>query len=180
MLSTYQKTQEQLSLVDCTILQPQSSILWQTLSDGIFTLNWNSQRINAYINACNKAVAEFQITVSQVHRNASMIEDVKAAISNETLIRKSDFLGPTGFPVPAMSVTEFYDTIEMNRVSRLGKLSTKYRNVEHYFNKVGSCLHTNPSLIHRFHVSILLTGSSLLSMLLLLLLLLGTSMLFGK
>ncbi len=176
MLSAYQKTKEQLSLVDCTILQPQFSILWHTLSDGVFTLNWNSQRINAYINACNKAVAEFQSTVSQVHKNASMIEDVEAAISNERLIRKSDFLGATGVPVPAMSVTEFYDRIEMNRVSRLGMLSTKYRNIECYFNKVGSCLHKNPSLI-RFCVFILLTDSSLLSILLLLL---GASMLFVK
>ncbi len=149
MLAAYQKIKEQLNPIDYTILQPQFSRLWQTLSDGFFTLNWNSQRINAYINACNKAVAELQSTVSQVHKNARMIEDVETAISNERLIRKSDFLGPTGVPVPAMSVTEFYDMIEMNRTSRLAVLSTKYHSIEHHFNKVGH-LYTYPSLIRSY------------------------------
>ncbi len=157
MLAAYQKTKEQLSLIDCTILQPQFSILWQTLSDGVFTLNWNSQRINTYINTCNKVVAEFQSIVSQVHKNAIMIENVEAAISNEKLIRKTDFLGPTGVPLPPMPVTEFYDMIEMNRVSRLDVLSTKYRSMGRYFDKVG-CLHKSQSIIH---FCVLISDSSL-------------------
>ncbi len=159
MLAAYQKTNEQLSLIDCTILQPQFSILWQILSDGFFTLNWNSQRINAYINTCNKAVAEFQSIVSQVHKNASMIEGVEAAISNERLIRKTDFLGPTGVPLPRMSVTEFYDMVEMNRVSRLDVLSTKYCSMGRYFDKV-ECLHKSHSILLYY---VLIADSSLLS-----------------
>ncbi len=162
MLAAYQKTKEQLSPIDCTILKPRFSILWKTLSDGVYTLNWNSQRINAYVNACKKAVAKFQSIVNQVHKNESMIQEVEATISNEKLIRKSDFLGPTGNPLPPMSVTEFYDKIEMNRVARLDVLSSKYCNLGRYFNQVGCYI--NPSL--QYFSYVLIVGSSLLLLLL--------------
>jgi hypothetical protein len=46
------------------------------LRPGFTPLNWNSQRIPGFIDACNKAVAEFTGVVTQIHKSSAMIAEV--------------------------------------------------------------------------------------------------------
>ena len=91
----------------------------KTLKTGFTPLNWNSQRIPHFIEACNKEVEKFKSVLSEIQKNAVMIEEVVMAIQNSVLVQKEDFMDDEGNMNPPVDISEFYDQIEAKRVSIL-------------------------------------------------------------
>ena len=67
--------------IEKQLLQSHIEELNDVIKVGFYPLNWTSQRIPAYVEELGLALVRFSSIVSQVHKNASMIEDVVQNIS---------------------------------------------------------------------------------------------------
>jgi len=151
MLKYYDSLMARLSTVEAQLLKRQISSLQKVLKAGFTPLNWNSQRIPSFIEACNKALNEFSGCVSQIHKSAAMIEEVVSNIESTTLVQEQDFRGLDG-KIKPMEVLEFYDLIESKRISRLEGLVQKQKSIESPLIKVeelvaGTNTGTSPVLV---------------------------------
>jgi dynein heavy chain len=100
-----------------------------TIKVGFYPLNWTSQRIPAYIEELDMALVRFKSTISQLHKNAAMIEDVVQSISQTLLVQMKDFKSPQSGQLEPMDVSEFYDIMEARRSARLDSLVQEYRSI---------------------------------------------------
>ena len=107
-----------------------------TIKIGFYPLNWTSQRIPAYIEDLNLALVRFGSVVSQLQKNALMIEQVISKISSTLLLQGHDFRQPDG-SLQALDISEFYEVVETRRSSRLDGLVQEYKSIgESYLMKV--------------------------------------------
>ena len=74
------------------------------------------------------ALVRFKSTVSQLHKNAAMIDDVVSSIAGTLLIQARDFRGDSGQYEP-MDVSEFFEIMEARRAARLETLVQEYRTI---------------------------------------------------
>ncbi|KAH8057483.1 dynein light chain binding protein [Aureococcus anophagefferens] len=104
--------------VESELLVRQLAVLQRVLRTGFTPLNWNSQRIPFFIEACDKALNEFAGVVSQIQKSSTMIDEIVAAIEGTVLAQAIDLRsdGRTGAPV-LTDVTEFYEAMETKRVA---------------------------------------------------------------
>ena len=126
-----------LAPVENELLVRQLAQLQRVLKTGFTPLNWNSQRIPFFIEACDKALNEFQGIVSQIQKSSAMIEEVVSAISNTVLAQPADLKcdARTGRPL-LTDIVEFYEAMETKRIARLQNLVQKYRSIEPLLKKV--------------------------------------------
>lgn len=95
-------------------------------------MNWTSQRIPAYIDELDKAIENFNSTVSLVHKNAAMIDDVITKIAETLLIQGKDVrLSSASFQ--PLDIAEFYEVMETKRASRLETLMVEYTSIGESF-----------------------------------------------
>lgn len=99
---------------------------------GFYPLNWTSQRIPAYIEDLNLALVRFSSVVSQVLKNASMIEDILTKISSTLLIQGKDLRQSDGSLQP-LDISEFYEIMETRRVARLEALVDEFNMIGESF-----------------------------------------------
>ncbi|KAH8045935.1 dynein light chain binding protein [Aureococcus anophagefferens] len=114
-LRKYDALLASLSPVESELLVRQLAVLQRVLRTGFTPLNWNSQRIPFFIEACDKALNEFAGAVSQIQKSSTMIDD-RRAIEGTVLAQAIDLRsdGRTGAPV-LTDVTEFYEAMETKR-----------------------------------------------------------------
>lgn len=117
-----------LSAVEKKLLMSQIEDLNTTIKGGFYPLNWTSQRIPSYIEDLSLALEKFGSVVSQVHKNADMIDDVIRKIANTLLIQGNDFKQPDGTLQPA-DISEMYEILENRRNERLDALVHEYRTI---------------------------------------------------
>jgi len=117
-----------LSGTERLVLKTHIDELNNTIRVGFYPLNWTSQRIPAYIEELDHALVRFKSTVSQLHKNAAMIDDVVQNISNTLLIQARDFKSSNGILEP-MDVSTFFDIMEAKRLSRLEALVQEYKSI---------------------------------------------------
>jgi dynein heavy chain len=123
MLRDHDDLHAKLTPVEQELLATQLRDVKDVLKTGFTPLNWNSQRIGHFIEACNNALNKFQNIVSQVHKSSVMIDEVIDAIQNSSVVLERDFGDQ---PV---SIAELVDSTEMKRLHRLDALATKYQSI---------------------------------------------------
>jgi dynein heavy chain len=121
-----------LSAVETDLLKSQLAAVQEELAIGFKPLNWNSQRIESFIVSCSSKLDEFIGIVSQIQKSSSMIDDVIENIAQTRLVMESDF--PPD--VEPLDITDFYERVEQNRLSRLEGLARKYRGIFDFLLKV--------------------------------------------
>ena len=88
-LRKYDALLASLSPVEGELLVRQLAVLQRVLRTGFTPLNWNSQRIPFFIEACDKALNEFAGVVSQIQKSSTMIDEIVAAIEGTVLAQAS-------------------------------------------------------------------------------------------
>jgi dynein heavy chain, axonemal len=131
-LHEYDRLLSELSAVERKLLSVQIDELNTTIKGGFYPLNWTSQRIPSYIEDLNLALERFGSIISQVHKNAAMIQDVINKIANTLLIRGSDLRQADGSIQP-MDISEFFDLVEKRRAERLDVLVHDYHTIGESF-----------------------------------------------
>lgn len=135
MLKNHNSVVDSLSPLEKELLKFKLADMQKTLKTGFTPLNWNSQRIPHFIDNCNKEVEKFKSVLSEIQKNAVMIEEVVAAIESSTLIQQSDFFAG-GTQKPPVDMSEFYDQVESKRQSILEILVQKYHSIKPLLQKV--------------------------------------------
>lgn len=141
-LLEYDKVLATLKPVEKQLLDSKIKELNNTIKTGFYPLNWTSQRIPAYIEDLNLAIVKFSSIVSNVHKNSAMIEDVLRKIATTQLVQFKDFKQASlsqniSSPINSrkanawqpLDVSEFYDILETNRISRLQALVDEYYTI---------------------------------------------------
>ena len=131
-LHDYDRLINALSIVEKKLLTNQIEELNATIKGGFYPLNWTSQRIPSYIEDLNLALERFGSVISQVHKNADMINEVVAKISNTLLINGGDLKQADGTIQP-MDVGDFFETVEKRRNERLDALVHDYETIGESF-----------------------------------------------
>jgi dynein heavy chain len=131
-LHEYDRLLGTLSGVERKLLQTQIDELNTTIKGGFYPLNWTSQRIPSYIEDLNLALERFGSVISQVHKNAAMIDDVINKIAGTLLIRGSDLKQADGSIQP-MDISEFFEAVEKRRNERLDALVHDYQTIGESF-----------------------------------------------
>jgi dynein heavy chain len=131
-LHEYDHVMSTLKPIEKQLLKTSIDDLNTTIKIGFYPLNWTSQRIHAYIEDLNLALVRFGSVVSQVHKNASMIDDVISKISSTLLLQGNDFRQADG-TLQAVDISEFYELMETRRVSRLEALVSEYVTIGESF-----------------------------------------------
>lgn len=131
-LQTYDQLMASLKPVEKLLLKTHIDDLNATIKTGFYPLNWTSQRIPQYIEDLIHALLRFSSVVSQVHKNASMIDDIITRISKTLLVQGKDFQSTDGSQL-SLDVSEFYEIVEARRVSRLDALVEEYRSIGESF-----------------------------------------------
>ena len=106
------------------------------MKTGFTPLNWNSQRIPSFIEACNKEVEKFKSVLGEIQKNAVMIEEVVSAIDSTVLVEESDYTDKNGNRTNPLDISEFYDLMEAKRMARLEVLVQKYHSIKPLLIKV--------------------------------------------
>jgi dynein heavy chain, axonemal len=131
-LQSYDQLMASLKPVEKVLLKSHIDDLNATIKTGFSPLNWTSQRIPQYIEDLIHALLKFSSVVSQVHKNASMIQDIVSHISKTLLVQGKDFQSADGQQL-SLDITEFYEIVEVRRVSRLEALVEEYRSIGESF-----------------------------------------------
>lgn len=109
-LQEYDKLVSSLKPVERQLLKTHIDDLNSAIKTGFYPLNWTSQRIPAYIEDLSVALVRFASVVSQVQKNAAMIEEVISKISKTQLLEDKDFFkGDVRQPI---DISEFYEVNE--------------------------------------------------------------------
>ena len=125
MLNKYHELLTSLKPMEANLLQNQLARLRCALRPGFSPLNWNSLHILTYIEDVNKALADFETTLSQVRKSCGMLDNIVDAIQTTVLVKAEDFKD-TG----CLEISEFYDKLERNRVTRLDALVSRYKDIQ--------------------------------------------------
>jgi dynein heavy chain len=131
-LHEYDRLMTILTPVEKKLLQSHIDQLNTTIKGGFHPLNWTSQRIPAYIEELRSALEQFGSVVSQVHKNADMINDIVKKISKTLLIKPSDFRLVDGSLHP-LDISEFFEIAEKRRNERLDSLVHDYKTIGESF-----------------------------------------------
>ena len=121
-LVEYDRCMGVLSQTERMVMKFHIDELNTTIKVGFYPLNWTSQRIPDYIEELDMALVRFKSTISQLHKNAAMIEDVVHNISQTLLVQMKDFKNPKSGQLEPMDISEFYDIMEARRTARLDSL----------------------------------------------------------
>jgi dynein heavy chain len=132
MLQRYHSLLDGLTDVETEVLQAQLEDVRRVLAAGFSPLNWRSQRISMYIEECNQKLNEFAGVVSQIHKSSSMIDEIVRQIESSVMITEAD-LPPDQEPI---EVSEFYEKMERNRLSRMEELARRYKEIGPLLNKI--------------------------------------------
>ena len=124
-----------LSPIEKQVLSAHINELNTVIKVGFYPLNWTSQRIPAYIEDLDLALVRFGSVVSQLHKNAAMIEDVVTAISNTVLVQDIDFrrIRDGNGAAEPLDISEFYEIMEARRAARLDALVHDYDSIGESF-----------------------------------------------
>jgi dynein heavy chain len=131
-LHEYDRLLSTLSDVDQKLFASQIDELNNTIKGGFYPLNWTSQRIPSYIEDLNLALERFGSVVSQVHKNADMINDIVKKISNTLLIEGLDLRQADGTLQP-VDISDFFEKMEHRRTERLDALAHDYKTIGESF-----------------------------------------------
>jgi dynein heavy chain len=131
-LREYDRLIGTLSGVERKLFNSQIEELNATIKGGFYPLNWTSQRIPSYIEDLNLALERFGSIIDQVHKNASMINDVITKISSTLLIQGNDFRQMDGTLQP-VDISEFFEKMETRRNERLDSLVQEYKTIGESF-----------------------------------------------
>ena len=131
-LAEYDKALASLKPIEKQLLKSHIDNLNATIKIGFYPLNWTSQRIPEYINDLEVAQSRFSNTVSQLQKNAAMIEDIIDKIANTLLVQGSDFK-LSDDEIRPMDVSEFYERLETRRQARLDALVHEYKSIGESF-----------------------------------------------
>jgi dynein heavy chain len=127
MLRDHDDLHAKLTPVEQELLATQLEDVQDVLKTGFTPLNWNSQRIGHFIEACNNALNKFQNIVSQIHKSSVMIDEVIESINCSSVVLEKDFDdNDKDKPVP---IAQLYDAMEQKRLHRLEMLSKKYQSI---------------------------------------------------
>ena len=136
-LSQYDALISRIAPVESDLLTRQVAILQRTLRSGFTPLNWNSQRVPAFIEAVQRALNEFSGVVSQIQKSAAMISGVVDAIHSTVLFQPADLKRDPRTKRPVLiDVGQFHETVEATRIARLNDLSQQYKSIEPLLKKV--------------------------------------------
>ena len=136
-LNRYDALIKSIAPVEADLLTRQVANLQRTLRSGFTPLNWNSQRVPAFIEAVQKALNEFQGVVNQIQKSAQMISGIVEAISTTVLFQPADFKRDPRTKRPVFTdVGSFYELVEATRTARLNDLSQRYKSIEPLLKKV--------------------------------------------
>lgn len=131
-LQEYDRILSLLSPIEKQLLKSHIDDLSAVIKVGFYPLNWTSQRIPTYVEELDLALVRFSSTVSQLHKNASMIEDVVKNISSTVLIQSRDFKMPDDTYQPR-DISEFYEILESKRTTRMDSLVREYDSIGESF-----------------------------------------------
>ena len=132
ILQMYDQLFASLKPVEKILLKSHIEALNATIKTGFYPLNWTSQRIPAYIIELNEALLLYSSVISQVHKNAAMIEDIVSRIANTILVQGRDFQSSDGVQL-SLDTVEFYEIVEARRMSRLDPLVQEYNSIGESF-----------------------------------------------
>lgn len=111
----------------------------------------------SFIDMCNKALNEFSGIVSQIHKSAAMIDEVVSNIEHTVLVQEHDFRASSANGhIKPMEVLEFFDMVEVKRMSRLESLVSKSKSLQSPLIKVeelvaGTNTGNSPVLARYYH-----------------------------
>jgi dynein heavy chain len=128
-LFEYDRCMETLTKTEKIVMKAHIDELNNTIKVGFYPLNWTSQRIPAYIEELDMALVKFKSTISQLHKNASMIEEIVNGIASTLLIQPKDFKSSQTGVYEPMDISEFYEIIDSRRVARLDALVAEYKTI---------------------------------------------------
>ena len=131
-LKTYDTIMESLKPIEKILLKGHINDLNGTIKTGFYPLNWTSQRIPQYIEDLEHALLKFSSVVSQVHKNAAMVEDIVTRLSKTLLVQGKDFIHPDGTQL-SLDISEFYEIVEVRRITRLDILVEEYKSIGESF-----------------------------------------------
>jgi hypothetical protein len=95
-LHSYDQLMASLKPIEKMLLKTHIDDLNNTIKTGFYPLNWTSQRIPQYIDDLILALQKFSTVVSQVHKNALMIDDIISHIAGTLLVQGKDFQSRDG------------------------------------------------------------------------------------
>jgi dynein heavy chain len=113
-LHEYDRLLSTLSDVDRRLFSSQIDELNNTIKGGFYPLNWTSQRIPSYIEDLSHALERFGSVVSQIHKNADMIDDIVKKISSTLLVQGGDMRQTDGSMAP-LDISDFFEKMEKKR-----------------------------------------------------------------
>ena len=131
-LKIYDTIMESLKPIEKILLKGHINDLNGTIKTGFYPLNWTSQRIPQYIEDLEHALLKFSSVVSQVHKNAAMVEDIVTRLSKTLLVQGKDFIHPDGTQL-SLDISEFYEIVEVRRITRLDILVEEYKSIGESF-----------------------------------------------
>ena len=131
-LRSYDIIMESLKPIEKILLKNHINDLNNTIKTGFCPLNWTSQRIPQYIEDLQHALLKFSSVVSQVHKNASMVEEIVSKLSKTLLVQGRDFLHSDGTNL-SLDISEFYEIVEVRRITRLDILVEEYKSIGESF-----------------------------------------------
>ena len=131
-LHEYDRLMSTMKPIEKQLLKASIDDLNATIKIGFYPLNWTSQRLHAYIEDLSLALVRFGSVISQIQKNAAMIEDVINKIAGTLLLQAKDFMHADGSVTP-FDVSEFYELMEQKRVSRLESLVIEYNSIGESF-----------------------------------------------
>ena len=123
-LHDYDDVLKTLKPVEKQVLKVYIDELNDTIKVGFYPLNWTSQRIPEYIDELENALVRFGGVVSQLQKNAEMIEAIIGRIAGTILVQGSDL--KKNLPGDA---TEICEMLEARRTSRLEALVAEYKSI---------------------------------------------------
>mmetsp|Transcript_53278 Transcript_53278/g.159518 ORF Transcript_53278/g.159518 Transcript_53278/m.159518 type:complete len:3881 (-) Transcript_53278:473-12115(-) len=134
MIAAYNETLSSLSPVEIRMLKTHIQRMDGVLKPGLTTLNWNSQRIPAFVSSGRHAVERFRSCVSGVRKHSSAVEEVVEGIEGATLIDGDELRRDAGGV--SMTVSDFTDLLESKAEERIGQLVQRYRSIKPILVKV--------------------------------------------
>ena len=132
-LHEYDRSIASLKPIEKQLLKTHIDNLNTTIKIGFYPLNWTSQRIPQYIEDLEVALSRFSNTVSQLQKNATMIEDIIDKIANTLLVQGNDFRSGDLGEIQAVDISEFYEKMETRRTARLDALVHEYKSIGESF-----------------------------------------------
>lgn len=132
-LHEYDRSIASLKPIEKQLLKTHIDNLNTTIKIGFYPLNWTSQRIPQYIEDLEVALSRFSNTVSQLQKNATMIEDIIEKIANTLLVQGNDFRSGDNGEIQAVDISEFYEKMETRRAARLDALVHEYKSIGESF-----------------------------------------------